>query len=303
MFFSQVMRTFKKEDLLPLPEGACLSSSSPPPSPLTLPPMSFDLPPPFQMMPKLSTRSDSTWATTAGPSLLGVVLTTILRIPEYQLYHPQPQSTQETFGTILPFHTVPTFPTMKLLPTSPMTMQTPTTGTNQFRTQSSHLSLYQLLPSNSLLNLPETSHLPGERLMSDISLQVSTDSVRHKDMRGPVRQLAQTLPQSYSPKQSTSTEFMEKVLSHPPSCQSIHSTQPTQTPPLMTLTNAIQIYEMTRFEDLTVQIPEVLVQADYNNLFSYFAYELPFILAWVKTKAGNDYFMNQQRNLPSDEIL
>ncbi len=85
---------------------------------------------------------------------------------------------------------------------------------------------------------------------------------------------------------------------------SIHSLHPTNPdPPLMTLTNAIQIYEMTRFKDLTVQIPEVLVQADYNNLFSYFAYELPFILAWVKTKAGNDYFMNQQRNLPSDEIL
>ncbi len=79
--------------------------------------------------------------------------------------------------------------------------------------------------------------------------------------------------------------------------------QQTPTLPPMMLSNAIHIHEMTRFDDLTISIPEILVQVDYNDLFSYFAYELPFILAWRNTKAGNDYFMNKQRNLPADEIL
>ncbi len=46
-----------------------------------------------------------------------------------------------------------------------------------------------------------------------------------------------------------------------------------------------------------------IIQADYRNLYSYFAYELPFMPAWGRTQAGNDYFMNQQRGLPSDDIL
>ncbi len=79
--------------------------------------------------------------------------------------------------------------------------------------------------------------------------------------------------------------------------------QQTLTLPLMMLSNAIHIYEMTRFDDLAISIPEILIQVDYNDLFRYFAYELPFIPAWGNTEAGNDYFMNQQQNLPADEIL
>lgn len=79
--------------------------------------------------------------------------------------------------------------------------------------------------------------------------------------------------------------------------------QQTPTLPLMTLSNAIHLYEITRFNDPMDIIPEILVQAHYNELFSYFAYELPFIPAWGETKARNDYFMNQQRGLPSDQIL
>ncbi len=100
-----------------------------------------------------------------------------------------------------------------------------------------------------------------------------------------------------------STEFTEKAPSRPPSCQSTHSIQQTPTLPPMTLSNAIRIYEMTRFNDLTISIPEVMIQADYDSLFRYFAYELPFILAWREIEARNDYFMNQQRGLPSDQIL
>ncbi len=71
----------------------------------------------------------------------------------------------------------------------------------------------------------------------------------------------------------------------------------------MMLSNTIHIYEMTRFEDLSIKIPEILVRASYDDLFKYFAYELPFIPAWGETKAGNNYFMNQQCGLPSDQIL
>lgn len=46
-----------------------------------------------------------------------------------------------------------------------------------------------------------------------------------------------------------------------------------------------------------------IMQADYYSLYSYFAYELPFMLVWGRTQAGNNYFMNQQRGLPADDIL
>ncbi len=101
------MGTFRKEDLPPLPEDTCLSSSSP--QLPALPPMLFD-PLPLQRTTLLSTRSDSNWATAAGLSLPGVLPATVLEIPGNPLQHPQPCLTQATFGTILPSHTVPTFP-------------------------------------------------------------------------------------------------------------------------------------------------------------------------------------------------
>ncbi len=67
--------------------------------------------------------------------------------------------------------------------------------------------------------------------------------------------------------------------------------------------NAIHIYEQTRFDDLHFPAPQILTQAEYQVLYSYFAYELPFIPAWEETQAGNNYFMNKQRNLPADDIL
>ncbi len=71
----------------------------------------------------------------------------------------------------------------------------------------------------------------------------------------------------------------------------------------MMLSSAIHIYEMTRFNNFNMVIPKILVQADYDSLFRYFTYELPFIPAWGNTKVGNDYFMNQQQGLPSNQIL
>ncbi len=65
----------------------------------------------------------------------------------------------------------------------------------------------------------------------------------------------------------------------------------------MTLSNAIQIYEQTE-DDPDFPIPDILRQADYCDLYNYFAYELPFVRVWGETQARNDYFMNKQRTSP-----
>lgn len=69
----------------------------------------------------------------------------------------------------------------------------------------------------------------------------------------------------------------------------------------MTLSNAIKYYEEEN--NPMIPIPDVLRQADFCDLYNYFAYEIPFILAWGETQAGNDYFMKKQRGLPADDIL
>ncbi len=70
----------------------------------------------------------------------------------------------------------------------------------------------------------------------------------------------------------------------------------------MTLSDAIHFYQRTA-TDLSVAIPVELKQAEYHALYEYYAYELPFILAWGETQAGNDYFMKKNRGLPADDIL
>ncbi len=62
------------------------------------------------------------------------------------------------------------------------------------------------------------------------------------------------------------------------------------------------IYEQTRF-DLQVPVPWILTVVNYAELYSYFAYELPFMPTWATTQAGNDYFMKKQQGLPVNEIL
>ncbi len=70
----------------------------------------------------------------------------------------------------------------------------------------------------------------------------------------------------------------------------------------MTLTDAIRFYQRTA-TDLSIAIPVELKQAEYRELYNYYAYELPFILAWGETQAGHDYFMKKNRGLPADDIL
>ncbi len=90
-----------------------------------------------------------------------------------------------------------------------------------------------------------------------------------------------------------------KVPSHPPSCCLI---QPIPTPPRNIHDNihaALSIYEQNPDQ----QTPQVLTHANYSDLYNYFAYELPFVLAWGETQAGNDYFMKKQKGFPADDIL
>ncbi len=68
------------------------------------------------------------------------------------------------------------------------------------------------------------------------------------------------------------------------------------------LTDAIKFYNETD-DDPMVPIPALLRQADFQDIYNYFAYELPFAPVWGASQAGNDYFMRKQRGLPSDEIL
>ncbi len=67
----------------------------------------------------------------------------------------------------------------------------------------------------------------------------------------------------------------------------------------MTLPNAICLFG----EVDMAQPPSVLLHAAYDNLFSYFAYELLASLVWVSTPAGIEYFYFLERNIPCGNIL
>ncbi len=141
----RLLPSSQREGLLPLPKGACLSSSSPPPVLLTLPHMSLKLPHPARTPNLLHASWDSTWAATLDPSPQSPV--TILGVTGMPLHHPQLISLPMSFGTISTSHTVPTSPPIAAHPiTEPHPHQTtymPRPGTTPYRTGSSHLSLYQ----------------------------------------------------------------------------------------------------------------------------------------------------------------
>ncbi len=151
-----------REGLLPLPEGASLSSSSPPRLlPLT-PLQSIDLPHPASTDTTGITAGDLTWAVTyESPPLLSM---TILGMPILQ--HPQPQSAQASSGTILPFHSAPisqrpatAHPSTEHLPHRPAPSsieELHQSGISPYRPMSAHSSLYHQLRNPS----PVTSCLP-----------------------------------------------------------------------------------------------------------------------------------------------
>ncbi len=73
--------------------------------------------------------------------------------------------------------------------------------------------------------------------------------------------------------------------------------------PYSHLRSALHLYEQTRFDDAPFPAPWILRQAEYTELYNYFAYKLPFMPPWGETQAGNDYFMKKQQGLLADDIL
>ncbi len=129
-------------------------------------------------------------------------------------------------------------------------------------------------------------------------MHVWTSSARQWDTAMEANQPTQTPLQSYSLRQSTSMGSMERV-PHPLSQRSNPKLRQLLNPPPMMLPDAIHLFGAV---DMT-QPPPVLLHADYDNLFSYFAYELLASLAWASTPARVEYFYFSERKIPCDNIL
>ncbi len=262
---------YKTEDLPPLPEGARLSSSSPPPTFPALPHMSFDLPLPFQRTTLLSSAYDMSWAQAIQTTSLPP--TTVISLPGmqgYMLHQLQPHSIPATSGITFSFHTVPTFQQeaapliTEPLPPSQLTTPVLSTGTNLlFRSGSLHQSRNQSLDC--------LTNLHGERSTSGFSHKLTglpEDMGCHtSEAGGPSSQTTQILPQSYSLRWSMLTGSMVRVLC-PPSQRS--NLRQVPDPLTMMLPDAIRLFG----EVDMAQPPSVLLHTDYDTLFSYFAYEL-----------------------------
>ncbi len=143
-----------KEGLLPLPEGTCLSSLSPPPCLLRISHTPLDLPHPATMPITETMERDSTWAMMYESSLP----TPLTTLGISTLQYPRPQLAQASSGTILPFHTAPiSQPLVTAHPIIEPLLQQPTdksgglpqSGTSLYRTRSTHSSLYKQLRNPS----------------------------------------------------------------------------------------------------------------------------------------------------------
>ncbi len=120
------------------------------------------------------------------------------------------------------------------------------------------------------------------------SCPLSRDTMSTSPTRLPERAPSRNSPLDPTCRSQTSP-MKEQIPSQPPSrC----SRQLTPALPVMTLPDAIRFYQRTA-TDPSVTIPEELRRAEYHELYKYYAYELPFILAWGNTQAGNDYFMKK----------
>ncbi len=87
-------------------------------------------------------------------------------------------------------------------------------------------------------------------------------------------------------------------LDRPPS----HCNSRPPTPTAMMLSSVISFYEET-INDPSIAILTILKQASYQELYVYFAYEVPFDSTLGETQAGNDYVMRKLRGLHADDIL
>ncbi len=217
----------------------------------------------------------------------------------------QSHSTPMTFGTILTSPTVPTSPQTnepvppitEPLPPPQTTIPASPSGINPYRTESSHLSLYQSSPSQSL-DHPTNPHgkksLSGTNIPEHKSLDLGRQ--QGEDQAG---QTGQTPPQRYSLRRSMSMESMERAPLHPASYRSNPSPRQLPSLPVMMLADAIHLFRAVNM----TQPPDVLLHADYYDLFSYFAYELLSSLAWASTDTRIDYFYLSLLHVNVDSIL
>ncbi len=306
-----------RQGLLPLPEGARLSSSSPPPSLPKIPHTPLDLPHPASTPITETTEGDSTWAVTYESPPLPAM--TILGMPILQ--HPQPRSAQASSGIMSPSPSAPTsLPhAMGRLSTEPLPQsqpphsieERPMSGIDQSRPGSRHSSLYRTR-NPSPVDQPsqfQTTAATGQTSSSsarrgddpdytvdvgDISTDNSQQShglhrsysrplSRDTMSTSPVRQ-AERAPSRRSldhprPSQTRPPTPMEGQ-ERPPSRRSVHEPLPE-----MDLTESIRFYQRTA-TDLSVAIPARLRRAEYRKLYEYYAYELPFILACLGRDPG-----------------
>ncbi len=152
-FLGRFLPKSRRETLLPLPEGASLSSLSPPQLLPLSPLQSIHLPQPATDTTEV-TAGDTTWAATYESPPLPP--TTILGIPILQ--HPQPQLAQTSSGIISPFHSVPI--SQRPATTHSSTKEHRQSGASLYRSttgNSTHESLYQ---SRNPSPVPHASQSP-----------------------------------------------------------------------------------------------------------------------------------------------
>ncbi len=104
----------------------------------------------------------------------------------------------------------------------------------------------------------------------------------------PVRPLTHHDPLPPSPYETPITP-----LDRPPSRR--NSRPPT--PTTMTLSNAINFYEQT-INDPSIAVPTILKQARYEELYVYFAYELPLYLTWGETQGWKRLYNEKDKGTP-----
>ncbi len=186
-FLSRLLPLSRRDGLLPLPEGVCLSSSSPPPTLPVLPQMPrmpLDLPHPASTPDSQLAPGDLMWATTFDPSLLPP--STILGVTGTMLHHPQPRSASS--GITLTFPTVPTSPlTMAPQDTKHHPKQATGTTWTGDTPYNPHSSLYTSRNPLPAPQLPISTHqgaATGRMSWSSTHHDVSCDLPQGSDSRG-----------------------------------------------------------------------------------------------------------------------
>ncbi len=177
--FSRFLPANLRQGLLPLPEGARQSSSSPPLQLPTIIRTPLDLPHPASTPITETTAGDSTWAATYESLPLPPV--TILGMPILQ--HPQPRSAPASSGIISPSPSAPTslLHAMARLSTEPLPQSHPThsteehpmSGIDQSRPGSRHSSLYRTTS-------PSPVDQPSRSQTTAVIGQTSSSSTSHR---------------------------------------------------------------------------------------------------------------------------